>query len=145
MAGQGIYFDRFRVKINGQDIAGKPGNVKSLSVSRDGGISWVEGFSQDHTVSGTVLGNKKVIFRITINLQSNTLPTDFSAIDYDSNQVNILLFAAATNYGNDVYADGNTYILPNVAWANDDMPASLGINVTNDLVFYVRSQDHWIS
>jgi hypothetical protein len=144
MAGVGIYFDRFRVEINGQDLGGKPGNVVSLSVSRDGGISWVEGFSENHQISGTILGNKKVIFRITINLQSNTLPIDFSSFDYDANEVNLLLIAAAGNYGTDVYKGGNVYVLPNVAWANDDMPASLGVNVKNDLVFYVRSPDFWL-
>ncbi len=141
----GIYFDRFRATINGVDMFQKPGNIVSLSVSRDGGLTWVEGFSQDHTVSGTVLGNKKVIFRITANLQANSLPVDFSAIDYDNNTVNIMLIAAAGNYASNVYSGGNIYMLTNVAWANDDLPASLGTNVKQDLVFHLRGADFWVT
>lgn len=145
MAAKGIYFDRFRATMNGVDMFGRPGNIVSLSVSRDGGLTWVEGFSEDHNVSGTTLGNKKVIFRITANLQANSLPVDFSAIDYDNNTVNILLIAAAGNYANNVYAGGNIYQLSDVAWASDDMPASLGTNVKQDLVFHLRGKDFWVS
>jgi hypothetical protein len=141
----GVYFDRFKVQINNDVLGGKPGNVVSLAVSRDGGISWVEGFSEDHEISGTVLGNKKVMFRITINLQSNTLPVDFSTIDYDANDVNILLIAAAGNYSSNVYSGGNVFVLSQVAWGSDDMPASLGTNVRQDLVFYVRGPTYWLT
>jgi len=141
----GIYFDRFRATINGVDMFTKPGNIVSLSVSRDGGLTWVEGFDQSHQISGTILGNKKVIFRITANLQANTLPVDFSTIDYDNNTVNIMLIAAAGNYGSNVYKGGNIYMLSDVAWANDDLPASLGANVKQDLVFHVRGSDFWVT
>lgn len=141
----GIYFDRFRALNNGVDMFNKPGNVTSVSVSRDGGLTWVEGFSQDHTVSGTIIGNKKVIFRISANLQADSLPVDFSIIDYDNNTVNIMLIAAAGNYAKNVYAGGNIYMLTDVAWANDDMPGSLGTNVKQDLVFHLRGADFWVT
>lgn len=142
----GIYFDRFRATMNGKDdMFTKPGNIVSLSVSRDGGITWVEGFDEAHNVSGTIIGNKKTIFRINANIQANELPTDFSTIDYDANTVDILLIAAAGNYASNVYAGGNVYTLPNIAWASDDLPASLGINVKQDVVFYVRGTAFWVN
>lgn len=142
--GNGIYFDRFRALFNGVDMFQQPGNIMSLSVSTDGGISWVEGFSADHMPSGTILGNKKSIIRINANLQSNVLPVDFSIIDYDANAVNLILIAAASNYSNNVYAGGNLYTLTNVAWANQDLTASLGTNVKEDLVFYIRGASFWL-
>jgi len=51
----GSYFDRFKVTIGGQDLAGKPGNIVNVQVSTDAGASWVDGFSEDHMPSGVLL------------------------------------------------------------------------------------------
>jgi len=144
MAAKGIYFDRFNVLLGANSILGKPGNIVSVAISRDGGISWVDGFSEDHYSSGTILGNKHTILRISGNLQADSLPVDFSSLDYDSSSYNMTLIAAAGNYASNVYAGGNVYLLTNIAWASDDITASSGINVKEDLVFYVRGDTDWI-
>ena len=143
----GFYFDRFRVLLNGLDFAGQPGNIKSLAVSRDGGLSWVDGMSQDHNPSGVLLANKHIIFKITENLQYNSEPIDFSAIDYSATSVDIILSAPNTQYvpqGGNVYENGSFYMLNTVAWANDAMSAHYGANVTRDLEFFVTGGDFWL-
>lgn len=141
----GFYFDRFRVLIAGQDIGGQPGNVMALSVSRDGGVSWVDGFSQNHLPSGTLLANKHVMFRITENLQYNTAPVDFSSLPYDTNAVDIQLIAPTAQYTSDVYLNGNIWLLKNVQWASDDTAASYASNVKRDLTFLVVGGDYWLT
>lgn len=141
----GSYFDRFRVLIGGQDFAGKPGNILSVQVSTDAGVSWVDGFSENHMPSGVLYANKHVVFRITENIQYNSLPIDFSAIDYNASSVDIQLIAAASQYGSDVYSGGNILLLKSVAYASDSLGASYAVNVKRDLDFFVVGGSYWLT
>lgn len=144
----GFYFDRFRVLIAGQDFAGQPGNVMSIAVSRDGGVTWVDGMSQDHQPSGVLVANKHVRFRITENLQYNVAPIDFSSINYEATSVDIQLIAPTSQYskpGGNVYNGGKIYLLKSVQWSNDDMAANYGSNAKRDLDFLVVGGDYWLS
>ncbi len=141
----GFYFDRFRVLIDGQDFGGTPGNIVSTQVSQDGGVSWVDGFSDNHTPSGILLANKHTIFRITENLQYNVIPIDFSSIDYSASSVDIQLIAPTSQYTQDVYAGGSIYMLKSVAWASDTLGASYASNARRDLDFFVVGGAFWLT
>jgi hypothetical protein len=147
MANQniGFYFDRFRVLINGQDIAGRPGNVVSIHVSEDGGVTWVDGFSEDHAPSGILRANTHTVFRITENLQYNTLPIDFKSIDYSASSVDIQLIMPTSQYTQDVYNGGSIFLLKSVAWAANDYAASYANNAKRDLDFMVVGGGYWLT
>ena len=141
----GFYFDRFRVLIGGQDFAGVPGNIVSIQVSQDGGVSWVDGFSPNHMPSGILRANTHTVFRITENLQYNVTPIDFSAIDYSASSVDIQLIAPTSQYTSDVYAGGSIFMLKSVAWASDSLGASYAVNARRDLDFMVVGGAYWLT
>ncbi len=142
----GYYFDRYRVMVAGQDFAGKPGNVLNVSYSMDGGLSWVDGFSENHMPSGVVLANRKTIFRIRENIQYNQVPIDWSSIDYDNSPVDIQLITPSSQYGPDVYANPDSVlILPSVAWSNETLNTQYGQNVSRDLEFFVTQKPYWFT
>jgi hypothetical protein len=141
----GFYFDRFRVLVGGQDFAQAPGNILSLAVSQDGGLTWVDGFSPNHMPQGVLRANTHTVFRITENLQYNVIPIDFSAIDYSASSVDIQLIAPNSQYAADVYAGGSVYLLKSVAWAADSLGAQYAVNVRRDLDFFVVGGSYWLT
>lgn len=142
----GFYFDRFRVLMAGVDISGKPGNVVSLMVSIDGGLSWVDGFSENHLPSGVLLANKHTMFRFTENLQYNVIPVQFDQLDYDNSPIDIQLMAPTSQYASDVYgAGGNIWVMKKVAWSNEQTAANYAANTKRDLEFFVTGGSYWLS
>lgn len=141
----GFYFDRFRVMINNSDIARKPGNIVSLSISTDGGVSWVDGFDENHNPSGILLANKHTIFKLTENLEYNIAPVDFASIDYSASSVDIQLIAPNAQYGKNVYNGGKVLLLKSVAWSDEHTAAHYGSNTRRDLTFFVVGGANWLT
>ena len=139
------YFDRVRVVQNGIDFYEVPGNVKSSTYMWDNKLVAVNGFSQNHQISGYICGNGEGSVVITVNLQSDKAPIDYQAIDFDNNPMSLQLIIPKSNYGSDVYAKSSTFLIPNVRFGSqsNDTPNE-GTAATITYHFLCPTPGRWL-
>ncbi len=116
-----MYTDRIIASFNGVDIW-PPGDTASFTLTRTGNAQFVQGMTTTGNASGAVKGNNANTLRLTQYMQNNAInaPIDFSAFDYEANNVIITISPSNKSYGEHTY-DGLQIVLTGVFYMEQDM------------------------
>lgn len=131
-----MYSDRVLVTFNGTNIF-PPGDLASFSVTRTGNAQFVQGMTTTGDASGAVKGNNANTLRFTQYVQNNAnqSPIDFSAFDYEANNVQITISPSSKSYGEHTY-EGKQMVFTGVFYMEQDMTgAGQGQVITRNYTF----------
>jgi hypothetical protein len=145
----GFYYDRYRVLQSGKPFAGVDGNIRDVEISTDGGVTFVDGMSQDHFSNGVLRGNTQTRLRITEYLQYNVEPADWESLDYELTPFSLQLCLPNSQYagqsnGNDVFNGGIILNVPRIYWDADAINTSYGQATTRVNSFLVVGRKKYL-
>lgn len=143
---RGGYFERVLVLFN-NDIALESDTVGKATTSGDQQVNDVPTMTSNHLVGGFTRGNAKYSLNLSIFPTTNSTPIDFTSIDYDNTLVTVALYCPKGQFGSNVFAGSNKYLLCTGLFlsTNDELEATgVGQAVTSNYNFRCVNQE-WVS
>ena len=137
------YFERVKAFINGDANIFNETVAGTFAINADQNTSPIDTMTRNHQYAGYVRGNERITVSIELYMRYDQLPVDFTTLDYDLNQLSLVLLVPSGNWSLDQDVFNNSKWLLElqglVLSSNDVMTVSTGNAARTGLQFYATT------